>query len=358
MMTPVNSNKYRVLGLMSGTSLDGLDLAIAVFWQEGSGWKYTLEACKTHPYPPGWQRKLAGARKLSGADLEKFSEEYARYMAQEIKLFLRSLGGDRLDLIASHGHTVHHRPHQGITVQIGDGATLFAETGIPVVCNFRQADVELGGQGAPLVPVGDALLFPQFQACLNLGGFSNISFEMEGQRIAYDLCAVNTVLNALAQKLGKPYDEGGALAQSGKMNEALLRDLSALEFYRLVPPKSLGIEWVDAELWPVLNAHPIPERDKLRTYTHHIAQAISNGFECHGLQEVLVTGGGAYNSFLLSQMREMSAAKITVPNNDLVAFKEALVFAFLGLLRKLGHINVLASVTGAKKDHSSGDIFC
>lgn len=358
MMTPLNPNKNRVLGLMSGTSLDGLDLAVAVFWQEGPVWKYSLEACQTRPYPFGWKKKLAEARNLSVADLEKCSVEYARWLAQEVKLFLCSFGGDAPELIASHGHTVHHRPHEGITVQIGDGATLFAETGIPVVCNFRQADVDLDGQGAPLVPLGDVLLFSQYQACLNLGGFSNISFGYGGQRIAFDLCAVNTVLNPLAERLGKPFDKDGLLAKSGSLNSALLRDLNQLEFYRLLPPKSLGVEWVDAEVWPVLNAHCIPERDKLRTYTHHIAEVLSSSFEHHGLREILVTGGGAYNVFLLSLMREMSAAKITVPDNSLVEFKEALVFAFLGLLRKIGHINVLASVTGAKKDHSSGDIFC
>jgi anhydro-N-acetylmuramic acid kinase len=255
-------------------------------------------------------------------------------------------------LIASHGHTIFHQPEKGFTFQLGNGASIAAETGIPTVADFRTGDVALGGQGAPLVPVGDKLLFSDYESCLNLGGFANISFDQHGKRIAFDICPVNFILNDLAQKSGWPYDTGGELGRSGNMNRELLEQLNQLAFYRQSPPKSLGREWMNHYFMPLMAADEIPLNDQLRTAYEHIAIQISNASPVHG--KMLVTGGGAFNTFLIERLKHHLKCEIVIPHAEIIQFKEALVFAFLGLLRFMGEINCYASVTGARRDSSAG----
>lgn len=258
--------------------------------------------------------------------------------------------------IGSHGHTIFHQPGRGFTSQIGEGAAMAQASGIPVICDFRTGDVARGGQGAPLVPIGDEHLFGDCDYCLNIGGFANISYRQESKRIAFDVCPANIVLNKLAGKLGLPYDDEGRVAASGMLNTELLEKLNSLEYYHLAPPKSLGREWVDTTFSPLLNKS-IPAADLLRTVTEHIAVNISRCASFKSGETMLVTGGGALNRYLIDRIRSLSSINIQLPDKQIIDFKEALIFAFLAYLRILERPNSLASVTGAASDSCTGCIY-
>jgi anhydro-N-acetylmuramic acid kinase len=352
--------KYSVVGLMSGTSLDGLDIAHCILTLENGHWSYTIRSSQTLLYHTDWKQRLAGAASVSGHELSILNKEYGRFIGKTVNAFIRK-HGIKNQFISSHGHTVFHEPSKKITLQVGDGASIAAETGIPVVCDFRTLDVALGGQGAPLVPIGDKLLFREYTACLNLGGIANISYHEGEEWLAFDISPVNIVLNDLAQKFGKAYDNKGALARSGKLNSVLLAKLNVLPFYRVKPPKSLGKEWLNKYFQPILDSFDISTEDKLRTVTEHAALQI--GKVLNGIAEepssasVLVTGGGAFNEFLVERIASYTTVKIVIPEKELVMFKEALIFAFLGVLRWRGEVNTLRSVTGASHDSSGGCIY-
>lgn len=346
---------YKALGLMSGTSLDGLDLALVQFEKQGD-WQFKLLASTTRPYSQDWQQALKGAPSLAADQLLILHQEFGRFLGKAALDFLKESGhsAESVDLLASHGHTVFHQPRQGMTFQLGAGSSLRASSDLPVVCDFRSADVALGGQGAPLVPIGDRLLFPDYEACINLGGFSNISYEDGGQRRAYDIGPCNGLLNYLAEKLGEPYDLNGQWAREGQVNADLLNKLNQLDYYAQVPPKSLGREWLEETVLPAfLDLDP---KDGLATATEHIARLLADNLP-QAKAKILLTGGGAHNAFLLQRLRSLApAAHWVVPEQSLIDFKEALVFAFLGLLRLREENNVLASVTGATHDHCSGHL--
>ena len=351
----MNENNYNVLGIMSGTSLDGIDIALLHF-RKNDIWEYEILAAETFPYSEEWHKKLSEALFYNDLRLHNFNEEYTSYLAEVIHGFILKHELKDLDAVCSHGHTIKHEPENGLTLQIGNLPKLAKLLGQKVVCDFRVQDVELGGQGAPLVPIGDELLFGEYDYCLNLGGFANVSTKKEGTRMAYDICAVNTVLNYLAAKLDLPYDKGGETAASGKVEEGLLEKLSSLPFYRLDPPKSLGIEWVNKNILPFFE-DTASVASALRTYTVHAATQIAGELKGTSENKVLVTGGGAFNNFLIKEIGERTGVQVVIPSEDLVNFKEALIFGFLGVLKLRGETNVLSSVTGASKDHSSGVIF-
>jgi anhydro-N-acetylmuramic acid kinase len=284
--------------------------------------------------------------------------EYGRFIGEQTNLFLKETGFTP-DLIGSHGHTVFHQPEKHFTFQIGNGADIAASTQINTVADFRTGDVALGGQGAPLVPVGDQLLFSEYKYCLNLGGFANISFEKNKQRIAFDICPENFILNYFSEKQGFAFDRDGELGRKGKVDNDLLKKLNQLDFYQTNPPKSLGREWVEQVFMPVLNGFKITEEDKLRTVYEHIAQQITRTVsgKGDGNEKMLVTGGGAFNAFLYELISKKAPIELVIPSNEIVNFKEALIFAFLGVLKITGQINCLSSVTGATRDHSSGVVF-
>lgn len=346
---------YKVLGVMSGTSLDGLDLAYCELVKDEK-WTYKILSTVTIPYSEKRKKILQSATLLSGVELTSLHIKFGKYIGEECRKFILQHSLE-VDFISSHGHTVFHQPHRGFTLQIGNGANIFAETGIPVVCDFRTQDVALGGQGAPLVPIGDQLLFGDFDACLNLGGFANISTQLNDQRIAWDICAANVVLNHYAQKSGQAFDEDGVLSQSGKLHEGLLNDLRMIDFYQELPPKSLGVEWVQTQLMHILEKYSIPVEDVLHTYVIHIAEIIGITLNKVQAKNVVVTGGGAYNNFLIEKIKEKTEAQVLIPDDLTIQYKEALIFALLGVLRWRGETNVLRSVTGAKHNHSSGVIF-
>ena len=351
----MNKKSVRAIGLMSGTSLDGLDL-VCVDFEEKDKINYRILACKTVSYAEEWRNKLKHAFYADDQKIEELHVDYGTYLGLKVNSFIDEFQLENIDFIASHGHTIFHRPEEGFTLQIGDGQTLACETQIQVVCDFRTQDVKLGGQGAPLVPIGDRLLFAEYDYCLNLGGFANISYEADSsKRIAFDICPVNVVLNKYAQKLGSPYDAEGKMASQGVVNPKLLDKLNALEFYKMQAPKSLGMEWVEAFVFSILDEFEEHPMNVLRTFVEHIAIQIALVTKGNG--KVLATGGGVYNSFLLDRIRYHSTAEIYKPSDELIDYKEALIFGLLGFLRLEGKVNCLASVTGAKTDHSSGENF-
>jgi anhydro-N-acetylmuramic acid kinase len=350
----MNKKEIFVIGLMSGTSLDGIDLVYAKF-DERKYSDFEILASETVSYSDNWKNKLQKAISFSDEKLKELDLDYGKLLGENINNFIKKFTINTIDFIASHGHTVLHQPNKGITLQVGNGQLIADVTKQKIVCDFRTQDVEFGGQGAPLVPVGDALLFSEYDYCLNLGGFSNVSFKIQGKRIAFDICPVNIVLNYYANKLGLEYDESGEIASKGKLNQPLLAQLNALPFYSQNPPKSLGLEWVKENIFPLIDAVETDISSILRTFVEHVAVQISNIIKENN--SVLVTGGGAFNSFLINRIQHNSNSKMLLPKKELIDFKEALIFAFLGLLRFDNQVNCLGSVTGAKQDHSSGRIF-
>lgn len=337
-----------ILGLMSGTSLDGVDLALCRISDEGR--KYKILRAKTIPYTQDWKNKLKAAEKSSGEELAQHDREYGKLLGQLCKEFLRD---DKPDYIASHGHTIFHDPAHGYTFQSGSGSEIARITGFTTVNDFRSTDVALGGQGAPLVPIGDALLFSKYTYCLNLGGFINVSFDDNGTRRAYDIAPLNYVLNAIARQMGMEYDSGGKVAAKGKYNVMLGEKLDALPYYSQSPPKSLGREWVEKNIFPLL-AGTISPADHLHTFCKHAAKQV--GIACPNEGKMLVTGGGAYNNFFIGELRKNCKAEIVIPDDETIQFKEALIFALLGYLRVHNRVNALASVTGASRDSCGGTI--
>lgn len=355
-MIKTSTQRYLVLGLMSGTSLDGLDLALCEFTEQDSAWTYRILKAGTADYNSEWKKQLDGLRTVSAETYLKTDADYGAFITTQVSLFLKDLP-EQPSLIASHGHTVFHQPEKGFTAQIGSGAVIAAKTGIPTVCDFRSLDVALGGQGAPLVPIGDQLLFSQYDSCLNLGGIANISLRSGNQRIAFDISEANMLLNFLSEKTGRPYDDKGSMARTGHVNTQLLEQLNALPYYAQSGVKSLGREWFEKNISPLFDTSTLALNDQLATATEHIAQVIANDLNRHHLSNSLVTGGGAFNDFLLERIRQKTKCELIVPDRQTVQFKEALIFAFLGYLRVHGKINTLASVTGATRDSIGGAIY-
>ena len=348
--------KYGVTGLMSGSSLDGVDLAYCEFFRERSGWKFRIVVAETLPYSSHMREKLDMACKWEFNEIELLDLELGELYATLINEF-----HDRHNLvphlISSHGHTILHEPEKGITYQAGHGGIIADKTRIQVVNDFRREDVAQGGQGAPLVPVGDHLLFCDYSACLNLGGFANISYEdRDNRRIAYDICPANMALNWLAGLQKKDFDANGEMARLGRINESLLDILNGNEYYKAGPPKSLGREWFLGNFLPLIKGSELDEHDRMATLAEHLAIQIASAIGAARAGNILVTGGGALNQFLMERLEYYTGNRIHIPDTLLIQFKEAMVFAFLGLLRIQGEINCFASVTGGNDDLSTGTI--
>jgi anhydro-N-acetylmuramic acid kinase len=343
---------FQAVGLMSGTSLDGLDICFTKFEKKNTTWTFQILQAETIPYPKYWEDQLRNSISLPAQKLLELNSEYGFYLGQLVNAFIEKYQLKDIDLISSHGHTVFHQPQKKFTLQIGDGRAIKIETGLPVIYDFRTQDVLMGGNGAPLVPIGDELLFQQYDACLNLGGFSNISLKDNNKRIAFDIAPVNIILNKLVQKFNRSFDENGELARSGTINNSLLAKLNSLDFYKDYHPKSLGIEWCQEHIFPLFKN--IETEDQLATFTEHAAVQIANAVNENNLRTVLCTGGGTYNTFLIEKIKEKTTAAIIIPEKEIIDYKEALIFAFMGVLRLNNEINVLASATGSPNDQSSG----
>ena len=346
---------FTLVGTMSGTSLDGLDLAKVRFWKDGPEglWKKEVMDARFIPYEgTRWAKDLPAAYTVSSEHRERISEAYSVWLNEQLKNFI---AGTSVHAIASHGHTVAHEPTKGITLQIGNTPSLAKGLGVPVICDFRVADVARGGQGAPLVPVADAMLYGNYLVCLNLGGFSNASWDQAGQRRAGDLGPANFILNPYAQALGHAYDPAGELARSGQADTPTLKALQARSFYQQPFPKSLAREWVEDQVEALLK--PLEPLTALATATEHCAWAVAHGLKQAPPGEVLVTGGGARNIYLMERIAALSGRTLHIPEDIELDFKEAICFAFLGLLRLRGEKNVWASVTGGPIDGCDGTVF-
>ncbi len=350
-------NVYNVIGIMSGTSMDGVDLTYCRLTRKKKEWKTEIVSANTFGYNSEWLDALSNAHNLAGQELVHLHTRYGKFIGQLVNSFIKKEKIKKIDLIASHGHTIFHQPARQFTFQLGDGNAIHAKTKIPVAFDFRSLDVALGGEGAPLVPIGDALLFKNYDLCLNLGGIGNISVKEKNKITAFDFCYCNMALNYLASKAGKNFDHKGKMSRQGHVNENLLSQIEKIYYSSAGERPSLGRESFEKDFKTLLEDESIPLNDRLRTICESVANELSNIIPAKKKkQRLLVTGGGAFNNFLIQQIEEKLKERVTVivPEKKIVAFKEALVFAFLGVLRLRGEINVLKDVTGAKKDSCSG----
>lgn len=358
---------YRVLGLMSGSSIDGLDIAYVKFEEDGGKWTYQIIKAETAPYPTKWKLRLNNLVMQNAITYLKTHTFFGHYVGELTRKFIEAnqLEG-QVDFVASHGQTIFHQPDNKVSSQIGDGASIAVVTGVPVVCDFRSSDIALGGQGAPMVPIGEKHLFPDYKFFLNIGGICNISAVMNGRAIGYDVCAGNMALNRLAGELNKEYDEDGNIARSGEVDLDLLKELNGSWYYDKDYPKSLSGGWVSKVMMPTVARSHSRVEDKLRTVVEHIVNQVSRDLEKLAQKEsislqpndrLLVTGGGALNKFLIERLQEVSPLKVDVPEKMTVDFKEALIIAFAGVLRMREEVNMLSNVTGAQCDNIGGCIY-
>ncbi|MCC7520802.1 MAG: anhydro-N-acetylmuramic acid kinase [Flavobacteriaceae bacterium] len=348
----MKNGSWYIIGLMSGTSLDGLDIAYIKF-TNSDYFFYEIIYATTLPYSTKWKTELKNAYHASAVEITKLNSDYGRFLGESVLTFMSQFAIEKVDFVASHGQTIFHNPNEGYTLQIGNGATLAATCRQKVICDFRTQDVALGGQGAPLVPIGDRILFSQYDYCINIGGFANISLEHQSERLAFDICPANIVLNTFAEKLGKAYDENGNIAKNASLHEGLLVQLNNMDFYQ--NRKSMGFEIVQNQVLPLIDSFHLSPEIILRTYTEHIAIQIAKHIQTNA--QVLITGGGALNQFLMHRIHELAQVRLVIPDRQLIDFKEALIFGLLGLLRNEGEINCLKSVTGASQNHSSGVVY-
>ena len=358
---------YRAIGVMSGSSLDGLDIAFVEFQEQGGKWTYEINEADCYPYTTEWTEKLKNAINLPAREYQLLHTAYGHYIGQEINRFIdvHQLHY-KVAVIASHGHTTFHMPASQMTAQLGDGAAIAAKTQLPVVSDLRALDVAFGGQGAPIVPIGEKMLMNDFTYFLNIGGIANISLNAE-EYVAFDVCPANRVLNMLANDAGKPFDEDGKIAASGNVHDELLNQLNKLAYYSQPYPKSLANDFGTDIVYPLIKSAGLSIPDAIRTFSEHVALQICNALSSLNIQQpvpgnkkLLVTGGGALNTFLVNRLSELLRVEnieVVVPDTKLVNYKEALIMAFIGVLRWRQEYNVLASVTGASRNSIGGALW-
>ena len=359
-MINVSSSCYNVIGLMSGTSLDGLDIAFCRFSVNNNEWNYEIVKAETIAYDKRWKKRILGLETCDAFTFQLINVEYGHYLGALVSDFIVR-HNIQADFVASHGHTIFHQPEKKLTVQIGSGTALSSRCKLPVVYDFRTLDVALGGQGAPLVPIGDKLLFSDYDFCLNLGGFANVSYDFSKagkakQRIAYDICPVNIVMNAIAERSGKSFDDRGMMARDGMLSGYLLNELNQIGFYKMLmdAPKSLGKEWVIKNINPIIDLYEVSDNDLLRTFCEHISFQIAKSLKNKPKGKILATGGGVHNHFLMECIKQHTEHELVIPDKMTIEYKEALIFAFLGVLRMRNEVNCLSTVTGAAHDSCGG----
>ncbi len=352
---------YKVIGIMSGSSMDGVDIALCHIKEDNGAYSFTIEQAETIEYNEKWRVRLSQLRKADSLAYAKTDVFYGHYLGQLVNDFIAK-HQVKVDLVASHGHTVFHYPEALITRQVGDGASLSAICNLPVVTDFRSMDVAKGGQGAPLVAIGDEMFFSQYDYCLNLGGFANISGKIGQYRVAFDISPANIILNRTARDLNLEYDNNGEIAAQGSINYSMLENLNKIDYYNLPFPKSLNRDWINSELWQIVkDGDKLSPQDKMKTFVDHIAYQIANSIDYLSQKQskgkrVLVTGGGAYNKTLMEHIQSHSDATFEIPDNKLIEYKESLIFALMGVLRIQNKANIYKTFTGAKSDSISGSL--
>lgn len=352
---------YQVIGTMSGSSMDGLDIVHATIEEVSGKWSYHINHSVCIPFNNYWQKQLLHITSLSAKDLLLSHTAFGRWMGECILQFIHQQElQHKVHFIASHGHTVYHEPRQGMTFQMGDGAAISSVTQLPVITDLRNMDVAHGGQGAPLVPIGEKYFWPEYKYFLNLGGIANLSIRHENDFIAFDVCPANRILNALIYELGKPFDDKGLVASSGKVHDDLLYELNDMNYYQRPYPKSLSNEFGLDVLLKTIRSYNIPVQDQLRTMIEHITEQVSRVIPEGEPNKLLLTGGGAHHDFLVQELRSRLLTKqvdVVVPDTTLIDYKEALIMAFIGTLRWREEVNALASVTGASRDSIGGALW-
>ena len=355
---------YKAIGLMSGSSLDGLDIVFTEIQESSGKWTYRILHAECTAYSDDWRERLAHATQLPAEAYQLLHVDYGRFLGEKVNAFIAQHHlQHQVNLVASHGHTTFHDPKNKMTHQLGDGASLAAVTQLPVVSDLRSMDVAFDGQGAPIVPLGEKLLFEEYNTFLNIGGIANVSVKEPDQIIAFDVCPANRVLNLLASLKNLAYDNGGQLAASGKVHDGLLHQLNGFSYYRQRPPKSLANKFGTAEIYPMILHHKLPVADALCTFTEHIAIQISQAlapFAKEEKQKMMITGGGAFNDFLVSRISHHLAAiryEVFIPEKEVVEYKEALIMALLGVLRWREQYTVMSSVTGARRNSIGGALW-
>jgi anhydro-N-acetylmuramic acid kinase len=360
----VPAKTYKALGLMSGSSLDGLDLAFCEFSINNDQLDWNFLIGETLPFSEMWQARLAHLP-VQNAQVYAKSHIYLGYYFGELCNTFLKKHKVQPDFIASHGHTIFHDPERRYSAQIGDGAAIAATTGIQTIDNFRTQDIALNGQGAPIAPIADRYLLKGYDFYLNLGGIVNISCNANNQFIAFDISGANQVLNRLANELGLPYDAGGQVAASGKLIQDLFAKSNDLEYLNTTYPKSLSNQWVQESLVPMFVDHEGSIPDKLCSMVHHIGfqiqQSIHQIVKKEKLSQnafnMIATGGGAHNSFLMKIISDYNPnINIEIPDRNIIEFKEAIMIALMGVLRLEGIPNTIHTVTGAARDTISGAI--
>lgn len=358
---------YRVIGLMSGSSLDGLDMALVEFNKIDDKWSFNLLSACMETFDSEIENRLRQAHEITAFEYCKLHRDFGFYCGKKVNEFVSASGfsANEILLVASHGHTVFHFPDDHrFTAQLGDGAALAATSGINVVSDLRALDLAYGGKGAPIVPLGESELFHGYHYFLNLGGIANLSCRDQHRYVAFDVCAANAVLNRLCNDVGMPFDEGGKLATAGKCNVQLLQTLNALEYYQRIPPKTLDNKAGRDEIYPLVKSFSLPVQEALHTYCVHIARQVAKAImDRNGVaapRKMLVTGGGAFNHFLIQQLQEAVFAlgiEVVIPSADIVNYKEAIVMAYLGLMRYFHKPTVIQTVTGAARASSGGALW-
>jgi anhydro-N-acetylmuramic acid kinase len=361
---------YRTIGIMSGSSLDGLDIVFAELHENAGSWNYEIVAAECYPYPATWITRLKDATSMNANEYMLLHSDYGHYIGQQVNRFIEANELQyKAGLISSHGHTTFHAPERMMTAQLGDGAAIAAETKLPVVTDLRAMDLAFGGQGAPIVPIGEKLLLKDYDMYLNLGGIANISFRLNDRYIAFDICAANRVLNMIASTVNKEYDAGGQMAASGNVDHSLLEKLNSFPYYGQVYPKSLANSFGIEEVYPLVKSFGLTHSDQLRTYVEHIVTQIGKSVQQVMAAEsmdhnrpyrLLATGGGAFNTFLMQQLSDrLKKFNISVEAGDdnLVQYKEALIMALIGVLRWRMEYNILSTVTGAERDSIGGAVW-
>ncbi|MCB9064847.1 MAG: anhydro-N-acetylmuramic acid kinase [Chitinophagales bacterium] len=356
---------YKAIGLMSGSSLDGLDIAFVELNEVRGAWTYQIIHAECIEYDKELTEQLKNVHNLDVPDFLRLHTKYGRFLGQQVNEFIERNGiQHQVHVIGSHGHTVMHDPANHTTGQIGDGASIAALTGLPVVSDLRNLDVALGGQGAPIVPIGDRLLFGEYDYWLNIGGIANITVPHNGGLLAYDVCPANQILNGLAETVGKNMDKDGEIARSGTLQMDILADLNDEAYYTQQPPKSLSNEKAKELVFPILleSKNELPEL--MRTAVQHIVEKVTEAVQQYpsGKEQskLLATGGGALNTFMMELLRNSLAdnnVELVIPDEKTVQFKEAIVMALIGVLRWREETNVLSSVTGASRDSISGALW-
>lgn len=358
---------YRALGLMSGSSLDGLDMALVEFEEIGGKWNYTILNSDCASYPDEMKERLKHSTELNAPDYLQLNVDFGRLIGNLVNDFINKNDlAYKIQLIALHGHTTFHIPQKGVSAWLGNPADVAAITKINVVSDLRAMDVALGGQGAPIVPLGEKLLFPDFNYFLNIGGIANISILKNDKKIAFDVCAANKVLNMLAEQTGAGYDKDGAIAAAGNVSTALLTELNRLEYYKQPYPKSLANNFGIETVYPIVNAAPVSLEDKMRTYVEHIVTQISYAINDASqrnpseTEKLFITGGGALNSFLVKRLTAVLKQyniEVFVPEKETIDNKEALIMALLAVLRWREENTVMNEITGAARPSIGGAVW-